>query len=93
MTFPDSPQAAFPVLRRILYDAFSIEAWLLQWPYANLDKIDRSIRRTLWGEDFTLLRIFPLWPDSSPFRRLLFSKAVSVFTTLSVCCRIRKIPM
>lgn len=83
MTFPESPQAAFPVLRRLLYDAFSIEAWLLQWPYANLDKIDRSIRRTLWGEDFYTLKDFsPLAGQFSVPQTVIFKSSLGFYNII-----------
>lgn len=52
MLFSCSAREAFSLLRQLLYDSFQVDAWLFSWPYKNLDRIDNSIRRTLWGEYF-----------------------------------------
>lgn len=52
MTAFDSPRDAFPLLRQLLYDSFQVDSCLFTFPYQDLDRIDNSIRRTLWGDGF-----------------------------------------
>ena len=47
-----TPREAFPLLRQLLYDSFQVDSWFFSWPYEQLERIDHSIRKTLWGDSF-----------------------------------------
>lgn len=49
MQISASPREIFPLFRQLLYDAFQTDALLFTWPYENVEQIDNSIRKTLWG--------------------------------------------
>lgn len=75
MSFPQSAQKACPLLRRLLYDAFQTDTFLLTWPYENIEQIDRSIRKTLWGDSFLTFKGFPMLTEHIPFARAVIFKS------------------
>lgn len=75
MLFSCSPKEAFPLLRRLLYDSFQVDAWIFSWPYQDLDRIDNSIRRTLWGEYFhTPVEFQDFW-ENFPSHNIIILKS------------------
>ncbi len=71
----------FSLFRQTILDTYKLDSYLMQAPYHDFEKMDRGIRRMIWGEYSTSPLIFSL-DDESPYRIVVLESSLGFYNMI-----------